>query len=103
MLDSFLHQFGESGDNGNGSKVGGVGGVAGFMNGMYYGVLPGSGKFTRCETGVDKVEKDMTNGAKTYLKNPDANTIGTAGRRVFHREENRLKVLKGDRLEGEGT
>ena len=78
-LDSLLDQFSKGRDNRDGSIVGWIGGIAGFVDGMNDRVFPGSGKFTRCETGVDDLEKDMTNGAKTELKNPDADTIRTTG------------------------
>jgi len=79
LLGSLLHKFGEGRNDRNGAKVGGVAGVTGFVDGMYDGVLPGCGKLTGCDTGVDKMKKDMANGVKTHLKNPDANTVRTTG------------------------
>ena len=54
------------------------------MDGVNDRVLPGCGNFTGCETGVENVKKDVTNGIKTKLENPDANTVRASGRRIFH-------------------
>ena len=39
------------------------------------GMFPGVGKFTGCETGVDKIEKDVTDGIETEPENLDADTV----------------------------
>jgi len=46
---------------------------------MNDGVLPGSGKFTGCETGVDKIEENVTNYIKTHPENPGADTVKASG------------------------
>ena len=48
-------------------------------------MFPGVGKFTSCETGVDKIEKDVTDGIETEPENLDADTVRTGGRGVLHR------------------
>ena len=58
---------------------------------MDNGVFPGSRKFTGCETGVENEEKDVTDGVKTELEDPDANTVRASGRGVFHKEEDGAK------------
>ena len=54
---------------------------------MDNGVLPGGGKLTGCETGVENEEKDVTDGIETELQDPDADTVRASSRRVFHRKE----------------
>ena len=66
-------------------------------------MFPGVGKFTGCETGVDKIEKDVADGIETKPENLDADTVRTGGRGVLHREENGPEGMKGDRLQGESA
>ena len=42
-------------------------------------MFPGDGKFTGCETGVDKKKKDVTDGIETEPENLDADTVRTGG------------------------
>ena len=51
------------------------------MDGVDGGVLPGCGKFTGCETGVDKIKKDVTADIKIKPKDTDADIIGSRSRR----------------------
>ena len=75
LLDHFFYEFGEGRDDGDGTIVGYFGRIAGFVDWVNNGVLPGCGKITGCEAGVDNEEKDVTNGIETKLENPDANPV----------------------------
>ena len=70
---------------------------------MDNGVLPGFGKLTVCETGVENEEKDVTDGVETKFEDPDADTVRASGRIVFHRKEDRPRGLEWDRAQRECT
>ena len=69
------------------------------MDGVDNGMLPGLGKLTGCETGVEDEEEDMTDGIETNFEDPDANTVRVRGRGIFHREKSSPKRMKCYRAE----
>ena len=80
LLSDLFYSLREGGDDRDGTDIGCFGGATGFVDGMDNGVLPGRGKFTGCETGVENEEKDVTDGIKTKFEDPDANTVRAIGR-----------------------
>ena len=65
LLGSFFNSLGEGGCAGDGTEVGWFGRSTGFVDGVDNGMLPGLGKFTRCEAGVENEEKDVADDIKT--------------------------------------
>ena len=98
LLSNFFYKFGKGRNNGDRSIVGWISRITGFVDGVDDGVLPGCGKFTSCETGVDEVKEDVTDGIETEAKDPYADTVGAGGGGVFHGKKDVSEGLKGNRF-----
>lgn len=68
------------------------------MDRMDKGMFPGVRDDVGNDAGVDKVEKDVGNGVKGQFENPNAETVGSAGRGVSHSAEYFVQCVGTNRV-----
>ena len=69
------------------------------MDGVNEGMFPGFWDDVGDETGVDYMEKDMTDGVECQLEDPNAKSVSSTGWRIFHGTDDVVEGTDGDRME----